>query len=484
MKKIISTVLAGCMLCASISAAASDINITIDSITFIPMNVNGDVVKPFIDSGSTFLPVRAMGEAVGKEVSFDAENYAVYIGVRPMADEVIKNPVALIGDRVFYEEDLKFYGSFNNMVEAVKLKVLAEKMATKTEIESKMSEVYAFMPPSELESFGGDMYALNEYIEIVSYADILRSKVVLEENFYDNYVTAKHILVDNKTLADVVLTMLADGEDFDNLIEEFNIDPGQTKDSAYTFTYGEMVEEFEKAAFELEEGAYTKEAVETAYGYHIIKRLPLDKESIDTEAYKTNEVVKMVENLELDKAIEVKPEGDYAYLEGFTITTADLEILGGPEAPYSETYEIICTIAKYKKYFETENNLTDAEKEKLNSFIESYLSQAKSTGDDVKDMFFAQLVGYYSICVERMYAGNIPDNFDQTIEAIEIDTKLYKDIKVFVDGKILVPGDVNDRYVAPKNIDGTVYVPVRAIVEALGMSADWDNDTRTVMITK
>ena len=47
-----------------------------------------------------------------------------------------------------------------------------------------------------------------------------------------------------------------------------------------------------------------------------------------------------------------------------------------------------------------------------------------------------------------------------------------------------MPCDVKGNYVEPKNVDGTVYVPVRAIVEALGMKADWDNDTRTVVITK
>ena len=102
MKKIISAALAGCMLLGAMPVLASDINITIDGEDFIPKNALGEVVEPFIENGSTFLPVRAMGEAVGKEVAFDAENYAVYIGTRPMEADVKREPVLLVGDKVFY----------------------------------------------------------------------------------------------------------------------------------------------------------------------------------------------------------------------------------------------------------------------------------------------------------------------------------------------------------------------------------------------
>ena len=43
----------------------------------------------------------------------------------------------------------------------------------------------------------------------------------------------------------------------------------------YVFTKGEMVSEFETAAFALKENELTAEPVKTSYGYHIIKRLPL-----------------------------------------------------------------------------------------------------------------------------------------------------------------------------------------------------------------
>ncbi len=42
----------------------------------------GQAIEPFIYNGTTYLPVRAVGEALGKEVSWDGETNTVYIGKR------------------------------------------------------------------------------------------------------------------------------------------------------------------------------------------------------------------------------------------------------------------------------------------------------------------------------------------------------------------------------------------------------------------
>jgi len=88
-----------------------------------------------------------------------------------------------------------------------------------------------------------------------------------------NEVHARHILVKTKDEALAVVKRLDAGEKFEDLANELTTDPsGKTSggDLGY-FGPGQMVPEFEKAAFALEVGAYTKEPVETQFGFHIIK---------------------------------------------------------------------------------------------------------------------------------------------------------------------------------------------------------------------
>lgn len=86
-------------------------------------------------------------------------------------------------------------------------------------------------------------------------------------------------------LAEEVLQKAKDGEDFDKLISEYNEDPGETANDdgsydGYFFTTGEMVEEFETAAFALGENEIS-DIVETSYGYHIIKRVPISDDYLE-----------------------------------------------------------------------------------------------------------------------------------------------------------------------------------------------------------
>ena len=48
-----------------------------------PKDANGSVVEPFIVDGTTYLPVRAVAEALGEEVSWDGTTKTIYIGEKP-----------------------------------------------------------------------------------------------------------------------------------------------------------------------------------------------------------------------------------------------------------------------------------------------------------------------------------------------------------------------------------------------------------------
>lgn len=59
----------------------------------------------------------------------------------------------------------------------------------------------------------------------------------------------------------------------------------------------------------------------------------------------------------------------------------------------------------------------------------------------------------------------------------------YLDIKLIVDGEEITPTNVNGDHTEPFAMDGTVYVPVRAISETLGLDVEWDANTNSVIMT-
>lgn len=61
----------------------------LDGQAITPKDVTGKVVEPFISDGATYVPVRAIGEALGREVSWDGTANTVYIGKKPGADKVL-----------------------------------------------------------------------------------------------------------------------------------------------------------------------------------------------------------------------------------------------------------------------------------------------------------------------------------------------------------------------------------------------------------
>ncbi|WOC16600.1 peptidylprolyl isomerase [Pseudochrobactrum sp. MP213Fo] len=87
-----------------------------------------------------------------------------------------------------------------------------------------------------------------------------------------NEVRARHILVKTEDEAKAIIKKLEGGAKFEDLAKESSTDgsAAQGGDLGY-FGEGMMVPEFEKAAFALDVGGYTKEPVKSQFGYHVIK---------------------------------------------------------------------------------------------------------------------------------------------------------------------------------------------------------------------
>ena len=85
-------------------------------------------------------------------------------------------------------------------------------------------------------------------------------------------VTASHILVATEEESKEIIVLLESGEDFSKLAKTKSTGPGGPNGGSLgTFGRGQMPPAFENAAFELNDGSFTKEPVQTQFGWHVIK---------------------------------------------------------------------------------------------------------------------------------------------------------------------------------------------------------------------
>lgn len=135
----------------------------------------------------------------------------------------------------------------------------------------------------------------------VEKAPISEEEIAEAQNKTDSngYYKAKHILLatidtttnqplseedagKKRTQADALYARVLGGADFDALMNEYSEDPGLAQSpDGYSFRSGEMVPEFESTVASL--GMNEVGFVQSDFGYHIIKRLPLDADKAEEQ---------------------------------------------------------------------------------------------------------------------------------------------------------------------------------------------------------
>jgi len=151
---------------------------------------------------------------------------------------------------------------------------------------------------------------LSEGLMAPSEEDIL---AFFEENkeAFDNAETVRvrHILVETREEAEEVLERIREGENFSELAREYSICPtGPDGGDLGFFKRGDMIAEFEDAAFALERPGDISNIVETKYGYHIIKLE--DKDHLLEQYYHECQ-----DELLRDYLQNLKEESDYTIYE-------------------------------------------------------------------------------------------------------------------------------------------------------------------------
>ncbi len=166
------------------------------------------------------------------------------------------------------------------------------------------------------ESIVADEYLTQKVNKLIT-ADVLNSayQEFLKQNPPQDEVKARHILVKTEKEAKDIIAKISKGEKFQDLAKKYTTDPSGTQtggDLGY-FPRGQMVLEFENAAFKLKPGEYTLDPVKTQFGFHIILVEDIRKTSSPTlEQVRPNleQAVgaRMVKQVLLDEAKSAKIE--------------------------------------------------------------------------------------------------------------------------------------------------------------------------------
>lgn len=112
LKSLLCGFMAGIMAMCAVPTIAKDIQTSIN-VTYrnIKIYADGNLVntsnsnEAFIYNGTTYLPVKAVGEAFNKAVNWDGKNSAVYIGTQPSN---MSQPTVLLEDLEYFTKTAHF----------------------------------------------------------------------------------------------------------------------------------------------------------------------------------------------------------------------------------------------------------------------------------------------------------------------------------------------------------------------------------------
>ena len=301
---------------------------TIDaSLNGVKINVNGKEVEAdnIIYMGRTYVPLRAISEMLSKEVLWDeitntaniTEHYGVVFTSEDEEFDTYKSIIkAENKDKsdeeiiTLAKEQMEYDRKVINLASSLGIKadkVLEEDYESYiSQIKSQLAQTgdaegaYKMM----LQSMGYTEKAIKRIFEIDYYNNQIYSKLFEEikpsqddvkkyyednkEKFKYDGIRVKHILLytiddygnpldeeqleGKKKLAELVYNKAKSGEDFDKLMNEYSEDETIADyPNGYTITKGDMIKEFEDAAFSIQNVGDVCEPVLSKYGYHIIK---------------------------------------------------------------------------------------------------------------------------------------------------------------------------------------------------------------------
>lgn len=96
----------------------------------------------------------------------------------------------------------------------------------------------------------------------------------------------------------------------------------------------------------------------------------------------------------------------------------------------------------------------------------------------MKKIYTATIWTLVLVMLLALTGGVVADTLRKTIQAIEA-----KDMYLKYNGDEFIARDGNDKVVYPIVVNGTSYLPLRAVSSIAGLKVDWDGGTRTISLT-
>lgn len=237
-------------------------------------------------------------------------------------------------------EDMKKIYSVNNLLDIIDNKILEEKYPETDEMNTELNDqaekyynmynqYYGYSKEEFLTKNGfGSERAFIEYLRLqyrrTQYTDDYIKEQITDkeiEKYYEDKVygdiNTKHILVkvsssatdeekkEAENLAKEIITKLNEGKSFDEVKDEYK-DKITYEELGYKAYNASLESAYMEAMQKLENNSYTKEPVQTSYGYHVIYRID-QKEKPSLEDVKEEIITSLVsEHKSEDTSVQYK----------------------------------------------------------------------------------------------------------------------------------------------------------------------------------
>ena len=297
MKRIAATV-TGAALCVGLLAGCGS-----GDNTPVVMTINGNEVH-----SSELAGYIVYNMAYYEQMGITADMWAsddMFNNIKESCKQQVMTYYAI--DQLAQEKGVKLDKEAKSEIKSQKQQMAEQQGGTassfKRWINSLKGETDGFVTYLNSMGYTEEMYDRNtELIQLNNkLVELYEDDESIEQTYNDTYLHAKHILIKTtndegealtgddlkkaKAKAKEVLEKVKKGEDFDKLIEEYNEDTGMPEDGYY-FAEGDMMDEFYQGTVDCDIDSVYPKLVKTSYGYHIIQRLPLAEDALDsTDAY-------------------------------------------------------------------------------------------------------------------------------------------------------------------------------------------------------